>query len=80
MQFNDIGSDPIIGKYPSDDLMSLFGEINCLQVWGNFPPISTMIKKLSLNFHLDYRFTYNPNFCVDSLRWVGTNFFSSKLF
>ena len=47
--------------------MSLFGEFKCLQVWGNFPLISTAILKFPLNFHVDSRFTYNPNFRVDSL-------------
>ena len=41
MQFNDIGRVPVIRKYPSDDLMSFFGELKYLQVWGNFPLIST---------------------------------------
>ena len=43
MKFNDIGRVPVMWKYPSDDLMSLFGELKCLQVWGNFPLISTAI-------------------------------------
>ena len=43
MQFNDIGRVPVMWKYPSDDLMSFFGELKCLQVWGNFPLISTAI-------------------------------------
>ena len=32
-----------MSKYPSDNLMSLFGELKFLQVWGNFPLISTAI-------------------------------------
>ena len=47
--------------------MSFFVELKCLQVWGNFPLISTPIQKFPLNFHVDSRSTYNPNFCVDSL-------------
>ena len=43
MQFNDIGKVHDMWKYPSDDLMSLFGEFKCLQVWGIFPLISTTI-------------------------------------
>ena len=43
MQFNDVGRVPVMWKYPSDDLMSFFGEIKCLQVLGNFLPISTPI-------------------------------------
>ena len=43
MQFNDIGRVPVMWKYPSDDLMSFFGELKCFQVWGNFPLISTPI-------------------------------------
>ena len=40
-------------KYPSDDLMSFFGQLKCLQVWWNFPLISTPIKKFPLNFRVD---------------------------
>ena len=67
MQYKDIGRVPVMWKYLSDDLMSFFGEIKCLQVWGNFPLISTPIWKFPLNFRVDSRFTYNPNFHVDSL-------------
>ena len=67
MQFNDIGRVPVVWRHPSDDLMSFFGELKCLQIWGNFPLISTPIWKFPLNFHMDARFTYNPNFHVDSL-------------
>ena len=67
MQFNHIGRVPVMWKYPSDDLMSFFGELKCLQVRGNFPLNSTPVLKFSLNFHVDSRFTYNPNFSVDSL-------------
>ena len=67
MKFNDIGRVPVMWKYHSDDLMSFFGELKCLQVWGNFPLILTPIWKFSLNFHVDSCFTYNPNFHVDSL-------------
>ena len=61
-------------KYPSDDLMSFFGELKCVQVWGNFPLVSTSIKKIPLNFHLDSRFTYYPGDSPqnprDFARWV----------
>ena len=67
MQFNDIGRVPVMWKYPSDDLMPFIGELKCLQVWRNFPLISSPIQKFSLNFHGDSRFTYNPNIHVDSL-------------
>ena len=67
MQFNDIGRVSVIRKYPSNDLMSFFGELKCLQVWGNFPLILSPIYKLPLNFHMDSRFTYKPIFRVDSL-------------
>ena len=30
-------------KYPSDDLRSFFGELKCLQLWGNFPLICIRI-------------------------------------
>ena len=29
MQYKDIGRVPVEGKYPSDDLMSYFGELKC---------------------------------------------------
>ena len=67
MQYKDIGRVPVMWKYLSDDLMSFFSEIKCLQVWRNFPPNSTPIWKFPLNFRVDSRFTYNPNFHVDSL-------------
>ena len=67
MQFNDIGRVPDVRKQPSDDLMSCFGESKCLQVWGNFSFISTVIKKFPLNFRVDSCFTYNRNYRVDSL-------------
>ena len=59
-------------KYPSDDLMSFFGELKCVQVWGNFPLVSTSIKKIPLNFHMDSRYypgdsPQNPR---DFARWV----------
>ena len=66
MQFNDIGRISVMWKYPSDDLMSFFGELKFLQVWRNFPLISTPIWKFPLNFHVDSRFTCNPNFHMDS--------------
>ena len=37
---------------PSDDLMSLFGELKCLQVWGNFPLILNAISKFSPEFSM----------------------------
>mgnify|MGYP001796171023 CR=1 FL=1 len=53
MQFNDIGRVSVMWKYPSDDLLSFFGELKCLQVgetflsfqprFKNFPGISTWI-------------------------------------
>ena len=41
VQYKDIGRVPVEWKYPSDDLMSFFGELKCLQVWEttlSFPP------------------------------------------
>mgnify|MGYP001793070419 CR=1 FL=1 len=46
MQYNSIGRVQVMWKYPSDDLMSFFSELKCLQVWGNFPLILTPIWKL----------------------------------
>ena len=37
-----------------------------LKVRGDFPLISIRIWKTPLNFYINSRFTYNPNFHVDS--------------
>ena len=67
MEYNDLGRVPVMWEFPSDDLMTFFGELKCLKVWGNFLLTSTPIRKFPLNFCVDSHFTWNPNFRVDSL-------------
>ena len=67
MQHNDIGRAQVMWKYPTHSLMSFFGELKYLQVWGNFSLILIMILNVPLNFRVDSCFTYNPNFRMDSL-------------
>ena len=62
MQFNDLGRVPAMWKHPSDDLMSFLGELECLHVCGTFPLKPDV--KISPEFRVDSRFTYNPSFRV----------------
>ena len=61
MQFNDIGSDPVIWKYPSDDLMSLFGESKCVRVWEPLSHFNHVLK-ISPGFPRGLSFDLKPKF------------------
>ena len=52
----------MVWKYPSDDFMSFFGELESLYNSGELPSHFIQDLKNSPDFHLDSRFTYNPIF------------------
>ena len=62
MQFNDIVRITVLWKYPNDDLMSFFGELKCLQVWGTFPLILNFDLKISPEFPRGFSFHLQPKF------------------
>ena len=65
MQYSDIRRVPVVWKYPCYDWMSLVN-LN-VHMLRELPSHFNEDLKIPLNIRMDSRFTYSPNFCVDSL-------------